>query len=196
MGKSLVDNPLADNEVVINSVTGRRFSQGAIEENKATQKEVKEIIKEDVKSKDPLTKEDTSKINKLLKDYKKEIKSKQKPKSLEEQLKEVEEANDKLKEEIKEQEKKLNEEEKSKTKKQVARKPISNEKQYVKKTYLISQDNINLIEGLALYTGKERKEIVEELLQKAFDLIDPTIINKALKEVNKKNKKEDKKDIF
>ena len=43
MGKSLIDNPLANNDVVINSVTGRRFSQEAIEENKTSNEEVKEI---------------------------------------------------------------------------------------------------------------------------------------------------------
>jgi len=196
MGKSLIDNPLADNDVVINSVTGRRFSQEAIEENKATQDEVKEIIKEDVKNKEPLTKEDTSKINELLKDYKKEVEDKPKNKSLEEQLKEVEEANEKMLEEIKEKEKEIEKEEKPKEDKITTKKPISNEKQYIKKTYLISQDNIDLIEGLALYTGKERKEVVEELLKKATDLIDPLIIEKALKEVKKSKKEEITKEIF
>lgn len=195
MGKSLIDNPLADNDVVINSVTGRRFSQEAIEENKATQEEVKEIIKEDVKTKEPLTKEDTSKINELLKDYKKEVEDKPKNKSLEEQLKEVEEANEKLKEETKKAEEKEIEEE-PKVEKITTKKPISNDKQYIKKTYLISQDNIDLIEGLALYTGKERKEVVEELLKKATDLIDPLIIEKALKEVKKSKKEEITKEIF
>lgn len=193
MGKSLIDNPLADNDVVINSVTGRRFSQEAIEENKATQEDVKEIIKEDVKTKEPLTKEDTSKINELLKDYKKEVEDKPKSKSLEEQLKEVEELNEKLLEENKKAEEV---EEKPKETKEVIKKTTKNEKQYIKKTYLISQDNIDLIEGLALYTGKERKEVVEELLQKATDLIDPTIIEKALREVRKSKKEEITKEIF
>lgn len=193
MGKSLIDNPLADNDVVINSVTGRRFSQEAIEENKATQEDVKEIIKEDVKTKEPLTKEDTSKINELLKDYKKEVEDKPKNKSLEEQLKEVEELNEKLLEENKKAEEV---EEKPKETKEVVKKTTKNEKQYIKKTYLISQDNIDLIEGLALYTGKERKEVVEELLQKATDLIDPTIIEKALREVRKSKKEEITKEIF
>jgi len=190
MGKSLIDNPLADNDVVINSVTGRRFSQEAIEENKATQEDVKEIIKEDVKTKEPLTKDDTSKINELLKDYKKEVEEKPKTKSLEEQLKEVEEANEKL---IQESKKAEEVEEKPK---EVVKKTTKSEKQYIKKTYLISQDNIDLIEGLALYTGKERKEVVEELLQKATDLIDPTIIEKALREVRKSKKEEITKEIF
>lgn len=194
MGKSLIDNPLADNDVVINSVTGRRFSQEAIEENKATQDEVKEIIKEDVKTKEPLTKEDTSKINELLKDYKKEVEDKPKKKSLEEQLKEVEEANEKLLEESKKAEEEI--EEKPKVEKIATKKDTSNDKQYIKKTYLISQDNIDLIEGLALYTGKERKEVVEELLEKAINLIDPLIIDKALKEVKKSKKEEITKEIF
>lgn len=194
MGKSLIDNPLADNDVVINSVTGRRFSQEAIEENKATQDEVKEIIKEDVKTKEPLTKEDTSKINELLKDYKKEVEDKPKKKSLEEQLKEVEEANEKLLEESKKAEEDI--EEKPKVEKIATKKDTSNDKQYIKKTYLISQDNIDLIEGLALYTGKERKEVVEELLEKAINLIDPLIIDKALKEVKKSKKEEITKEIF
>lgn len=194
MGKSLIDNPLADNDVVINSVTGRRFSQEAIEENKATQDEVKEIIKEDVKTKEPLTKEDTSKINELLKDYKKEVEDKPKKKSLEEQLKEVEEANEKLLEESKKAEEEI--EEKPKVEKIATKKDTSNDKKYIKKTYLISQDNIDLIEGLALYTGKERKEVVEELLEKAINLIDPLIIDKALKEVKKSKKEEITKEIF
>lgn len=196
MGKSLIDNPLADNDVVINSVTGRRFSQEAIEENKATQDEVKEIIKEDVKTKEPLTKEDTSKINELLKDYKKEIeeeKPKKPKKTLEEQLEEVEELNKKLLEENKEAEK---EEAKTTKKEDNKEDEPKNDKQYIKKTYLISQDNIDLIEGLALYTGKERKEVVEDLLKKAIDLIDPIIIEKALKEVKKNNKEVIKKEIF
>ena len=194
MGKSLIDNPLANNDVVINSVTGRRFSQEAIEENKTSNEEVKEIIKEDVKTKEPLTKEDTSKINELLKDYKKEIeeeKPKKTTKTLEEQLEEVEEANKKL---IEEKTKEAIDE--PKIVKEVVKKETSNEKQYIKKTYLISQDNIDLIEGLALYTGKERKEVVEELLEKAINLIDPTIIEKALKEVKKSKKEEITKEIF
>ena len=196
MGKSLIDNPLADNDVVINSVTGRRFSQEAIEENKATQEDVKEIIKEDVKTKEPLTKEDTSKINELLKDYKKEVEDKPKSKSLEEQLKEVEELNEKLLEENKKAEK-VEEKPKTTSNKADTKEEKQNDKEYIKKTYLISQDNIDLIEGLALYTGKERKEVVEDLLNKAIALIDPIIIDKALKEVKSKSKKEEiKKEIF
>ena len=196
MGKSLIDNPLADNDVVINSVTGRRFSQEAIEENKATQEDVKEIIKEDVKTKEPLTKEDTSKINELLKDYKKEVEDKPKSKSLEEQLKEVEELNEKLLEENKKAEK-VEEKPKTTSNKADTKEEKQNDKEYIKKTYLISQYNIDLIEGLALYTGKERKEVVEDLLNKAIALIDPIIIDKALKEVKSKSKKEEiKKEIF
>lgn len=196
MGKSLIDNPLADNDVVINSVTGRRFSQEAIEENKATQEDVKEIIKEDVKTKEPLTKEDTSKINELLKDYKKEVEDKPKNKSLEEQLKEVEELNEKLLEENKKAEE-VEEKPKTTSNKADTKEDKQDDKEYIKKTYLISQEHIDLIEGLALYTGKERKEVVEDLLNKAIALIDPIIIDKALKEVKNKSKKEEtKKEIF
>ena len=195
MGKSLIDNPLADNDIVINSVTGRRFSKEAIEENKTSSEDVKEVIKEDVKTKEPLTKEDTSKINELLKDYKKEIeeaKPKKSKKSLEEEIEEIEETTKLLEKDLEE----------SKTKEEKPKEENTTpqeqpKKQYIKKTYLISQDYIDLIEGLALYTNKEKKEVVEELLKKATDLIDPTIISKALKEV-KKNRKEEEttKEIF
>lgn len=191
MGRSLIDNPLEDNDVVINSITGRRFSKEAIEENKGTSEEAKEIIKKDIKTKEPLTKEDTKTINEFLKDYKKELaeeKNKKTPKNIEEELEELEKENKRLKEE--------NEQVKEKSKVTTPTKK-NTDKKYIKKTYLISPEFIDLIEGLALYTGKERKEVVEELLTKATDLIDPTIIEKALKEVKKSRKEEEKtKDIF
>lgn len=191
MGKSLIDNPLADNDVVINSITGRRFSQEAIEENKQESQEASKPIKEDVKEK--LTKDDNKKIKDLVEEFKKEKEDKkakkQEDKLDEERIEELIQTNKELKEDLREYE----EETKTTSKKA----DTSNNKDYIKKTYLISQEHIDLIEGLALYSGKERKEVVEDLLNKAIALIDPTIIEKAIKEARSKSKKEEtKKDIF
>lgn len=194
MGKSLIDNPLANNDVVINSVTGRRFSKEAIEENNNPSEEVKDIIKEDVKTKEPLNNVDTSKIEELIKDYEKEKEEDKKNKSLEEQLDEEIKASKHLKEARKrEHEENIETEENKETEEE-------NKKRYVKKTYLIAQENIDIIEGLALLTEKERKEIVEKLLESAFNNMkkkDPKIIDKALKELEKSKKKENTTiDIF
>ena len=193
--KSLIDNPLESigNLVGINSVTGRRFSQEAIEENNAeiqeeeaktfTMDEVQKYIKKDITKQKPLTDKESKTLGSVIKRIKKEAKDleeetkeeaiEEKITSYEETFKATEEANTSLNANI-EEDKSL----------------------YVKKTYIIKQDYIDLIEGLALYTGKERKEVVEELLKKATDLIDPTIKERALKELKKSKKDIDTKEIF
>lgn len=195
--KSLIDNPLESigNLVGINSVTGRRFSQEAIEENNAeiqeeeaktfTMDEVQKYIKKDITKQKPLTDKESKTLGSVINRIKKEAKQKEKEEtkeeaieekitSYEETFKETEEASTSLNANNIEEDKSL----------------------YVKKTYIIKQDYIDLIEGLALYTGKERKEVVEELLKKATDLIDPTIREKALKELKKSKKDIDTKEIF
>lgn len=195
--KSLIDNPLESigNLVGINSVTGRRFSQEAIEENNAeiqeeeaktfTMDEVQKYIKKDITKQKPLTDKESKTLGSVINRIKKEAKQKEEEEtkeeaieekitSYEETFKETEEASTSLNANNIEEDKSL----------------------YVKKTYIIKQDYIDLIEGLALYTGKERKEVVEELLKKATDLIDPTIKEKALKELKKSKKDIDTKEIF
>ncbi len=194
MGKSLIDNPLADNDVVINSVTGRRFSQEAIEENNAeiqeeeaktfTMDEVQKYIKKDITKQKPLTDKESKTLGSVINRIKKEAKQKEKEETKEEAIEEKITSYEETFKETEEANTSLNansEEDKS---------------LYVKKTYIIKQDYIDLIEGLALYTGKERKEVVEELLKKATDLIDPTIKEKALKELKKSKKDIDTKEIF
>ena len=192
--KSLIDNPLESigNLVGINSVTGRRFSQEAIEENNAevqeeaktfTLEEVQNYVKKDRTIQKPLTDKESKTLGSVIKRIKKEAQNleedtkeeaiEEKITSYEETFKETEEASTSLNAN-KEEDKSL----------------------YIKKTYIIKQDYIDLIEGLALYTGKERKEVVEELLKKATDLIDPTIKERALKELKKSKKDIDTKEIF
>jgi hypothetical protein len=194
--KSLIDNPLESigNLVGINSVTGRRFSQEAIEENNAeiqeeeaktfTMDEVQKYIKKDITKQKPLTDKESKTLGSVINRIKKEAKQKEEEETKEEAIEEKITSYEETFKETEEASTSLNansEEDKS---------------LYVKKTYIIKQDYIDLIEGLALYTGKERKEVVEELLKKATDLIDPTIKEKALKELKKSKKDIDTKEIF
>lgn len=194
--KSLIDNPLESigNLVGINSVTGRRFSQEAIEENNAeiqeeetktfTMDEVQKYIKKDITKQKPLTDKESKTLGSVINRIKKEAKQKEEEETKEEAIEEKITSYEETFKETEEANTSLNansEEDKS---------------LYVKKTYIIKQDYIDLIEGLALYTGKERKEVVEELLKKATDLIDPTIKEKALKELKKSKKDIDTKEIF
>ena len=193
--KSLVDNPLESigNLTGVNSVTGRRFSKEAIENHEAekekaskTLEDIEDYVKEDITKQNSLTDKESKTLGSVIKRIKKEA---QEEEIENEDIEDIEENITSYEEAFKEVETKqaslnANNEE--------------NKALYIKKTYIIHKDYIDLIEGLSLYSGKEKKEIVEELLKKATDLIDPSIKEKALKEVKKKKNKEDKdtKEIF
>jgi hypothetical protein len=187
--KSLKDNPLAENDVVINSVTGRRFSKEAIEENKANNEGIKEIIEEDIKEQKQLSENESKKINEYIKEYEKEQEKGKDNSYNEEEIEKLLKANEELKANLKEAEKKLDKKEKD-------TKENKDKTIYIKKTYIIKQETINIIEGLALLTNQDRKVIVNKMLEDGINAVieraNPSIIEKALKEYEKDKKAKEK----
>jgi hypothetical protein len=60
---------------------------------------------------------------------------------------------------------------------------------YVKKTYIIKKEYIDLIEGLSILKDKQQKDVVNEIFKHALEDIDQETKDKALKEYNKRQNK-------
>lgn len=66
---------------------------------------------------------------------------------------------------------------------------------YTRQTFAVKDEQLELLRALALYKGIEQKQLLEALLNKAFDSIDTTLKKKALEEY-RTEETEDNLDLF
>lgn len=198
MGKSLNDNPF--NSLGFN-INGIGISQEAIEENKkalgqVSDNEVKEVsseeelkesvndyLKESLKSISNVSDEEQDLLKQLLNNAQEEVRrKKEEDKQINLQL--IRDM------EIKKEVAKYKEEDKKP--KTISDTP--SKERTTKKTYIIKDEYIEIIEGLHLLKDMEIKEVVNQLLGKAINDLGEDTINKAKKSYKDKNKKSN--DLF
>lgn len=194
MGKSLNDNPF--NSMGFN-INGIGISQEAIEENKRALGQINEVseekseeelkanvnefLKEDIKNNKNVSSKEKDLIQDLIKNAREELKAKPKD---DKDLEELESELNTKKEEI--------------SKKVSSVMTLSDTKERTtKKTYIIKDEYIEIIEGLALLKNAQIKEIVNEVIRRGLDSIEDKhngIIDKAKKSY--KNKDKGNNDLF
>lgn len=194
MGKSLNDNPF--NSMGFN-INGIGISQEAIEENKRALGQINEVS--EVKNEEELK----ANVNKLLKE---EIKNNKNVSSKEKDLIQdlIENAKEELKAKSKDDkdlealESELNSKKEEISKKVSSVMTLSDKKEKTtKKTYIIKDEYIEIIEGLALLKNAQIKDIVNEVIRRGLDSIEDKhngIIDKAKKSY--KNKDKGNNDLF
>lgn len=194
MGKSLNDNPF--NSMGFN-INGIGISQEAIEENKRALGQINEVS--EVKNEEELK----ANVNKLLKE---EIKNNKNVSSKEKDLIQdlIENAKEELKAKSKDDkdlealESELNSKKEEISKKVSSVMTLSDKKEKTtKKTYIIKDEYIEIIEGLALLKNAQIKDIVNEVIRRGLDSIENKhngIIDKAKKSY--KNKDKGNNDLF
>ena len=194
MGKSLNDNPF--NSMGFN-INGIGISQEAIEENKRALGQINEVseakseeelkanvnefLKEDIKNNKNVSSEEKDLIQDLIKNAREELKAKPKD---DKDLEALESELNTKKEEIS---------------KKVSSVMTSSDKKErtTKKTYIIKDEYIEIIEGLALLKNAQIKDIVNEVIKRGLDSIEDKhngIIDKAKKSY--KNKDKGNNDLF
>lgn len=193
MGKSLNDNPF--NSLGGFNINGIGISQEAIEENKKAlgqvsevkseeelQANVSEYIKEDIKENKNISdsKKDLLKqmINANLSEAKEEIKKKKTT------------TNDDLKKELEMIQQREEETQRYTILKEDNKKVVSDtpKERTTKKTYIIKDEYIEIIEGLHILKDMEIKEVVNQLLGKAINDLGEDTITKAKKSYKNKDK--------
>ena len=194
MGKSLNDNPF--NSMGFN-INGIGISQEAIEENKRALGQLEEVkealdeeelkanvsdfLKEDIKNNINVSSEEKDLIQDLIENAREELKAKSKD---DKDLEALESELNSKKEEIN---------------KKVSSVMTSSDKKEktTKKTYIIKDEYIEIIEGLALLKNAQIKDIVNEVIRRGLDSIENKhngIIDKAKKSY--KNKDKGNNDLF
>ena len=194
MGKSLNDNPF--NSMGFN-INGIGISQKAIEENKRALRQLEEVkeahdeeelkanasdfLKEDIKNNINVSSEEKDLIQDLIENAKEELKAKSKD---DKDLEALESELNSKKEEIN---------------KKVSSVMTSSDKKEktTKKTYIIKDEYIEIIEGLALLKNAQIKDIVNEVIKRGLNSIEDKhngIIDKAKKSY--KNKDKGNNDLF
>lgn len=194
MGKSLNDNPF--NSMGFN-INGIGISQEAIEENKRALGQLEEVkeahdeeelkanvsdfLKEDIKNNINVSSEEKDLIQDLIENAREELKVKSKD---DKDLEALESELNSKKEEI--------------NKKVSSVMTLSDKKEKTtKKTYIIKDEYIEIIEGLALLKKAQIKDIVNEVIRRGLDSIENKhngIIDKAKKSY--KNKDKGNNDLF
>ena len=194
MGKSLNDNPF--NSMGFN-INGIGISQEAIEENKRALGQLEEVkealdeeelkanvsdfLKEDIKNNINVSSEEKDLIQDLIENAREELKAKSKD---DKDLEALESELNSKKEEI--------------NKKVSSVMTLSDKKEKTtKKTYIIKDEYIEIIEGLALLKNAQIKDIVNEVIRRGLDSIEDKhngIIDKAKKSY--KNKDKGNNDLF
>ena len=194
MGKSLNDNPF--NSMGFN-INGIGISQEAIEENKRALRQLEEVkeahdeeelkanvsefLKEDIKNNINVSSEEKDLIQDLIENAKEELKAKSKD---DKDLEALESELNSKKEEI--------------NKKVSSVMTLSDKKEKTtKKTYIIKDEYIEIIEGLALLKNAQIKDIVNEVIKRGLNSIEEKhngIIDKAKKSY--KNKDKGNNDLF
>lgn len=194
MGKSLNDNPF--NSMGFN-INGIGISQEAIEENKRALGQINEVsevkneeelkanvsdfLKEDIKNNINVSSEEKDLIQDLIENAREELKVKSKD---DKDLEALESELNSKKEEI--------------NKKVSSVMTLSDKKEKTtKKTYIIKDEYIEIIEGLALLKNAQIKDIVNEVIRRGLDSIEDKhngIIDKAKKSY--KNKDKGNNDLF
>ena len=194
MGKSLNDNPF--NSMGFN-INGIGISQEAIEENKRALRQLEEVkeahdeeelkanvsefLKEDIKNNINVSSEEKDLIQDLIENAREELKAKSK--------------DDK---DIEALESELNSKKEEISKKVSSVMTLSDKKEKTtKKTYIIKDEYIEIIEGLALLKNAQIKDIVNEVIRRGLDSIENKhngIIDKAKKSY--KNKDKGNNDLF
>ena len=194
MGKSLNDNPF--NSMGFN-INGIGISQEAIEENKRALGQLEEVkealdeeelkanvsdfLKEDIKNNINVSSEEKDLIQDLIENAKEELKAKSKD---DKDLEALESELNSKKEEI--------------NKKVSSVMTLSDKKEKTtKKTYIIKDEYIEIIEGLALLKNAQIKDIVNEVIKRGLNSIEEKhngIIDKAKKSY--KNKDKGNNDLF
>ena len=194
MGKSLNDNPF--NSMGFN-INGIGISQEAIEENKRALRQLEEVkeahdeeelkanvsefLKEDIKNNINVSSEEKDLIQDLIENAREELKAKSKD---DKDLEALESELNSKKEEI--------------NKKVSSVMTLSDKKEKTtKKTYIIKDEYIEIIEGLALLKNAQIKDIVNEVIRRGLDSIENKhngIIDKAKKSY--KNKDKGNNDLF
>ena len=194
MGKSLNDNPF--NSMGFN-INGIGISQEAIEENKRALRQLEEVkealdeeelkanvsdfLKEDIKNNINVSSEEKDLIQDLIENAREELKAKSKD---DKDLEALESELNSKKEEIN---------------KKVSSVMTSSDKKEktTKKTYIIKDEYIEIIEGLALLKNAQIKDIVNEVIRRGLNSIEEKhngIIDKAKKSY--KNKDKGNNDLF
>ena len=194
MGKSLNDNPF--NSMGFN-INGIGISQEAIEENKRALGQLEEVkealdeeelkanvsdfLKEDIKNNINVSSEEKDLIQDLIENAREELKAKSKD---DKDLEALESELNSKKEEIN---------------KKVSSVMTSSDKKEktTKKTYIIKDEYIEIIEGLALLKNAQIKDIVNEVIRRGLNSIEEKhngIIDKAKKSY--KNKDKGNNDLF
>ena len=194
MGKSLNDNPF--NSMGFN-INGIGISQEAIEENKRALRQLEEVkeahdeeelkanvsefLKEDIKNNINVSSEEKDLIQDLIENAREELKAKSKD---DKDLEALESELNSKKEEI--------------NKKVSSVMTLSDKKEKTtKKTYIIKDEYIEIIEGLALLKNAQIKDIVNEVIKRGLNSIEDKhngIIDKAKKSY--KNKDKGNNDLF
>ena len=194
MGKSLNDNPF--NSMGFN-INGIGISQEAIEENKRALGQLEEVkealdeeelkanvsdfLKEDIKNNINVSSEEKDLIQDLIENAREELKAKSKD---DKDLEALESELNSKKEEI--------------NKKVSSVMTLSDKKEKTtKKTYIIKDEYIEIIEGLALLKNAQIKDIVNEVIKRGLNSIEEKhngIIDKAKKSY--KNKDKGNNDLF
>ena len=194
MGKSLNDNPF--NSMGFN-INGIGISQEAIEENKRALGQLEEVkealdeeelkanvsdfLKEDIKNNINVSSEEKDLIQDLIENAREELKAKSKD---DKDLEALESELNSKKEEI--------------NKKVSSVMTLSDKKEKTtKKTYIIKDEYIEIIEGLALLKNAQIKDIVNEVIKRGLNSIAEKhngIIDKAKKSY--KNKDKGNNDLF
>ena len=194
MGKSLNDNPF--NSMGFN-INGIGISQEAIEENKRALGQINEVS--EVKNEEELK----ANVNKLLKEdikNNKNVSSKEKDliQDLIENAKEELKAKSKNDKDLEALESELNSKKEEINKKVSSVMTSSDKKEKTtKKTYIIKDEYIEIIEGLALLKNAQIKDIVNEVIKRGLNSIEEKhngIIDKAKKSY--KNKDKGNNDLF
>ena len=194
MGKSLNDKPF--NSIGFN-INGIGISQEAIEENKRALRQLEEVkeahdeeelkanvsefLKEDIKNNINVSSEEKDLIQDLIENAKEELKAKYKDD------KDLEAIESELKSKKEEINKKVSSVMTSSDKKEKT----------TKKTYIIKDEYIEIIEGLALLKNAQIKDIVNEVIKLGLNSIEDKhngIIDKAKKSY--KNKDKGNNDLF
>jgi hypothetical protein len=181
------------------NVNGIGISSEAIEENKkalnldqdvkevSSEEELKEAvksyIKDDIVNNKDVSEEESDKIQALIKNvYKDAIKDMENEEaSLEDKLNEVKEKATTIKEE------------------QQAFNSKSDNTIYTKKTMIFKQEYLDIIDGLAIINDMQIKDVLNQLLEQGIEVLrekDNNLINKALKEAQKKDKSYKGKNLF
>lgn len=129
------------------------------------------------------------------KEPKQELKKELEKINTEEILKKIREEKEReIEEDIKETIKKLNLKEESTKIKKVDNRP-SNKKHlkegYTRQTFAVKDEHLELLRALAIFKGIEQKQLLEALLNKAFDSIDTKTKEEALNYYNNDKETED-----